>query len=88
MIYSAHFDASGTDKDHVIVVAGGISSVARWVKFEREWNNALLRHGLPEGTIFHMTDFAVCKGPFAVYKGQSAKKAKLFSDLVSCPGNT
>jgi hypothetical protein len=85
MLYSAHFDASGTEKDHpAITVAGCISTVDRWGKFERRWNKTLVDDGLPQGTVFHMTDFVTCNKPFDIYKGKSAKKAALFSKLVTC----
>jgi hypothetical protein len=84
MIYSVHFDASGSEKLPVITVAGGISSIARWVRFEREWTKILTEDGLPPGTIFRMALFASCEGPFSIYKGKSAKKATLFAELVSC----
>jgi hypothetical protein len=84
MIYSAHFDASGNEDHHFITVAGGISSINRWIKFEKDWNKALIEDGLPDGTVFRMAQFAYCQGPFAIYKGDSARKAQLFSRLVSC----
>jgi hypothetical protein len=84
MMYSAHFDASGTDEFKVLTVAGCISSIGRWISFQRNWNRALVKSGLPAGTIFHMTDFATCHGPFKIFRGKSVEKAVLFSDLVSC----
>jgi hypothetical protein len=85
MLYSAHFDASGTVKDNpVLVMAGGVSTIGRWVKFEKAWNKVLTDDGLPHGTIFHMTDFVTCNGPFHIYKNKSQRKATLIQNLVSC----
>jgi len=84
-MYSAHFDASGkADKNPSITVAGCLSNVDRWNKFNVAWNRILVDDGLPPGTIFHMTDFATCNRPFHIYKDNSAKKADLFSKLVEC----
>jgi hypothetical protein len=84
MVYSAHFDASGTHKHPVITIAGGIASVDRWVKLEHAWNKTLTTDGLPMGTVFRMSEFVQCNGVFSIYKDQSAKKAALFAGLVSC----
>jgi hypothetical protein len=84
-MYSAHFDASGTAEDNaVLTIAGCVSTVDRWVKFEPAWNKILTDDGLPKGTIFHMTDFVTCNRPFHIYRNKSEKKARLISNLVSC----
>jgi len=82
--YSAHFDASGNKRHDVLTVAGCVSSLKRWVKFEKQWNATLENAGLPEGTVFHMTDFVSGKKPFDIFKGDSEKRRQLISDLVAC----
>jgi hypothetical protein len=84
MIYSAHFDASGTDKHPVITLAGGISSLGRWEKFVSDWDKELRFHGLPPATVFRMVEFVQCSGVFSIFKGRPSAKAALFSGLVSC----
>ena len=83
--FSAHFDASGSIQKHrFITVAGCVSTVKKWVRFEGEWNKILSDDGLPVGTIFHMTDFAGCRGIYSIYKKNPTKKAELIANLVEC----
>jgi hypothetical protein len=47
---SAYFDASGTVDSPVLTVAGFVSSVKKWIRFEQEWNttpcHAVLCHSI------------------------------------------
>jgi hypothetical protein len=83
-MFSAHFDASGTDRKSVLTVAGCVSNVDRWVKFEPAWNKAIVANGLPKGTVFHMTDFVSSISPFDIFRDKPAERAKLIEDLVAC----
>jgi hypothetical protein len=85
-MFSAHFDESGTpDDSHVVLtVAGFVSSVDKWSKFELEWPKILRGAGLPDGTIFHMKDFARNDPPYQDFKGDSKRKAAFVSDLIKC----
>jgi hypothetical protein len=85
-MFSAHFDESGTpDKiDTVLTVAGCVSSVEKWKRFELEWKKILKDAGLPDGTIFHMNRFARGLAPYQEWAGQSKRKAHLVSALVGC----
>lgn len=85
-MFSAHIDESGTpDDSHVVLtVAGFVSSVEKWARFELEWKKILKQAGLPEGTIFHMSKFARGLPPYQEFEGQSKRKAALVSSLVRC----
>jgi hypothetical protein len=83
--YSAHFDASGNKEKHrVVTVAGCVSTVEKWTRFQGEWNAILEGAGLPKGTIFHMTDFASCQRAFAMFDGKPTLKHRLTERLAAC----
>ena len=84
--FTAHFDESGTpDQSHpVLTVAGCVSSVTKWVRFQMEWNRVLEAAGFPAGTVFHMNRFARNLAPYQDFAGQSRRKAALVSELVGC----
>jgi len=85
--FSAHFDEAEThaDKVHrIMTVSGFVSSVDKWKRFERDWPAILDKHGLPEGTLFHMKEFARNNGVYKIFKDNSSKKAALISDLLKC----
>jgi hypothetical protein len=65
-MYSAHFDESGTPdrNNRVLTVAGFVSSVKKWARFELEWPEVLKDAGLPAGTIFHTSVFARGSPPY------------------------
>ena len=44
--FSAYFDASGTSDTQVITVAGFVSTVKKWIRFEEEWQAILRREGV------------------------------------------
>jgi hypothetical protein len=85
-MFSAHFDESGTpDGNHtVLTVAGCVSSVKKWERFEVQWNKILKEAGLPEGTIFHMNKFARNIRPFQDFENRPERKAALMAALVDC----
>lgn len=83
--FSAYFDASGRagDPNHkVMTVAGFVSDIKKWKRFEVEWNKILRRERI---TIFHMTDFVSSKGEFAVgWKGETDRRRMFIDDLAAC----
>ncbi len=85
-VFSAHFDESGTPEDphRVLTVAGCVSSVEKWKRFETAWRKIIHDAGLPDGTVFHMNRFARNLPPYDQFKGQSKQKAALISSLVQC----
>ena len=84
--FTAYFDESGTpDRTHpVLTVAGCVSSIKKWARFETEWNRILIEAGLPAGTVFHMNRFARNLPPYESFAGQSGRKAALVSALIHC----
>jgi len=61
-MYNTYFDVSGTRLDSdIISVAGFVSDVQQWLKFEEEWREVLGEFGVP---YLHMRKFAHFKGPF------------------------
>jgi hypothetical protein len=78
---TAYFDASGKDRLPVLTVAGFISHVKKWDRFEGEWRRILTRYGVSE---MHMTDFASSRGQFCAWKGQTEKRRAFISELASC----
>jgi hypothetical protein len=69
-MWSTYCDASGGTDQPVQVVAGLISTTARWKIFETDWRIALASFGVP---YFHMKEFAHSRGPFSDWKGQSQR---------------
>jgi hypothetical protein len=77
---TGYFDAGGHQDDkHVIAVGGYVSSVPAWLRFEKEWLQALKRAGIEE---FHMTDFMACQGDFKNWQGREADQARLLLQLA------
>jgi hypothetical protein len=74
--YYLYCDEAG-GKDHgFIVVAGYLSTFARWEAFTQEWNQLLVAYDLP---YFHMKEFAQSKGPFAKWKDNEGKRTAFLS---------
>jgi hypothetical protein len=80
-MFSAYFDASGTKRARVLTVAGFVSRVSKWDRFNDEWPAIL---SAEHGAFMHMTDFASSKGEFASWKGQSHRRRKFITDLSNC----
>ena len=54
-MFSAYFDESGTKHDGaVFTVAGGVSTVEKWSRLDKEWRSAISQHGL---TLFHAKEW-------------------------------
>ena len=80
--FTAYFDASGTSNTDVITVAGFVSTVKKWARFERSWQTILKRERV---TCFHMTDFVSNKGEFASgWKGKTERRRVFVGELASC----
>jgi hypothetical protein len=82
-MFSAYFDASGHPSNQkVLTVAGFVSTVKKWKRFEVEWNAILQLEGINE---FHMTDFVSSQGEFANgWKGESTRRRNLIESLSAC----
>lgn len=80
--YSAYFDASGhPDQQEVLTVAGFVSTVKKWARFEREWNSILHSEGI---RIFRMADFCSSHGEFAGWKRQPDRRRVFIARLLEC----
>lgn len=80
-VFTAYFDASGTPRTRVLTVAGFVSSVGWWDRYDVEWKRLLATVPAQQ---FHMTDFVSSQGPFGLWKGRSIRRAKFFAELVRC----
>lgn len=81
-MFTAYFDASGNKQNSVLTVAGFVSRVNRWERFENEWRSLL-----PSSvSMFHMTDFVSSQNGWEDWKGpQNGHRRKvLIERLVSC----
>jgi hypothetical protein len=77
---TGYFDASGApDQGTVLVVGGFLSFEARWLEFERRWNEVLR---LARLSCFHMTEFIICKNEFRSWKNKEKKRRRLLNDLI------
>lgn len=79
-MFRSYFDAAGGEDQGFIVVAGWVSSVTLWERFEVDWRLALARAGVP---YFHMKEFSQSKGPFKSWKSQEQRRANFIGVLAA-----
>jgi len=80
-MFTAFFDASGTKRKSILTVAGFVSRIEKWTRFDQEWKEILDAHGVSQ---FHMTDFASSKGEFDSWRGKTAQRRELIERLAGC----
>jgi hypothetical protein len=78
-MFTAYFDASGNSKSSAITIAGFVSRLRKWERFEVQWK-ALLPDGM---RMFHMTDFVSFKNGWEGWKADP-RRGVLFDSLVAC----
>lgn len=78
-MFTAYFDASGGRDRGIIVVAGWLSTVARWERFDTDWRLLLAQYDLP---YFHMVEFAHSKGPYEDWEGRENKRTAFLRKAV------
>jgi len=79
LFYAAYFDASGENEGFPILsVAGAVAPVSKWVRFERQWNQALADEGVTE---YHASQFHSNHGEFRDWKGDVSRRAKFLDRL-------
>jgi len=80
-MYTCYYDASSTQEESTrpLVVVGLLSTVKKWLKFEREWERVLEEFEAP---YLHMKEFAHSVGPFATWKNDDAKRAGFIGSLI------
>jgi len=80
LLYAAYFDASGKPKGYpVLTVAGAVSPVKKWIRFEAEWKSILESEGVTE---FHATDFAASQGEYLGWHDKS-RRSKFLKRLIA-----
>ena len=79
MMFTCYYDASGTEGDPTrpLVVAGLASTAKRWVRFDREWEKALIDFGVP---YLQMRKLARFEKPFDSW--DEAKRDVFLSRLI------
>jgi hypothetical protein len=80
-LFTAYFDASGTPEATVLTMAGYVADVAKWIKFEKRWQEILNREHVKR---FHMTDFASCEGEFKGWREKPEIRKRFLEDLQEC----
>jgi hypothetical protein len=79
-IFTAYYDASGTEESgRPLVLAGLLSTERKWLRFEREWRELLTSFGVP---YLHMKEYAVSQGPFRMWKGDEERRAAFLSQAI------
>lgn len=77
---TAYFDESGSPDDSVaVVVAGYISTVDQWIRFDMDWKQILARYGIK---CFHMKDFVHSRGEFESWKGKEEQRKWFLQSLI------
>jgi hypothetical protein len=80
LLSAAYFDASGKQKGYpFLTVAGAVSPIKKWIRFERQWMQALDDEGVTE---FHATDFAASQGEYEAWKGDKQRRSAFVKRLV------
>lgn len=81
-MFTAYFDVAGAaHRGGVMAIAGFVSDVKKWRRFEVEWNAILSRESVSR---LHTTDFISRQGEFEGWKGQSERSGRFISDLIVC----
>lgn len=80
MLSAAYFDASGKQERHAFVtVAGAVAPIKKWMRFEKQWSQALKDEGVSE---FHATDFAANEGEYKDWKGDTPRRSAFLRRLM------
>jgi hypothetical protein len=79
-MFTAYFDASGKRDTRVLTVAGFVSDVRKWSRFDAVWESILKREEIPA---FHMADFVARRPPFDRWQGRESDRDAFFRDLIS-----
>ena len=75
-MFATYSDKAGGADHGFVVVAGWLSTYAKWDLFEVHWKLLLARYNLP---YFHMAEFAQSTGPFLSWKGNEPKRANFLA---------
>jgi hypothetical protein len=82
--YTAFYDASRSEQtvDQPLVVAGLVSTVAKWIQVDSAWTAVLDAFGVP---YLHMKEFAHSQphSPYESWKGNERKRAAFLNRLIN-----
>ena len=78
-MFKVYFDDSGSEENIAFAVAGYVSSVEQWKKFDQEWDKILSDYGI---SVFHMREFTQSKGEFIGLEGQDDDRKRLLERLI------
>jgi hypothetical protein len=78
---TSYFDASGGVEHPAIIVAGYISSVRKWERFDVEWRKVLARREF-NVRYFHMKEFAHSTDEFDGWKGDEPRRRRFINALI------
>lgn len=79
-MFTAYFDDSGhPNKGPEMVVGGYLSTIPRWLAFEREWSAVLHEFGV---SAFHMQEFRGSWGEFKSWKGNEGRRVAFPKKLI------
>ena len=79
---TSYFDASGGQEHPAVIVAGYISTVAQWRKFDKEWRKVLARKEF-DVPYFHMKEFAHSAEVFKSWKGDEHRRRRFINALIA-----
>ena len=83
VILKAYMDNSGEEDDpqhKVCSIAGYITTVKKWRKFEKLWKQTLTRYKVP---YLHMKEFAPNRDPFEKFKNKEEDRRQFIQSLVN-----
>ncbi len=82
-LFQAYYDASGSQSspDSGLAVVGLVANEARWLRFERHWEDVLRDFGV---TAHHHKDYTVCArgSDFASWKGEDERRTQYLKALI------
>ncbi len=76
---TSYFDASGGVEHSGIIVAGYISTIAEWQRFDVEWRKVLREFNV---CYFHMKEFAHSVGEFDGWRGDEPRRRRFINALI------
>lgn len=78
VMFTAYIDESGTHKNsQAIAVAGYVSTVDQWQRFEDEWKDIL---SVGDLSFFHMADYEARQGPYKDW--DNSKRRRILERLI------
>jgi hypothetical protein len=83
MLFQSYYDASGSESspENGLTVVGLVATEAKWLRFQRAWEQVLDEHGI---TAHHMRHFAGSspKSEFASWKADDPRRASYVAALI------